>query len=170
MEWDEKERRAYLKDEYLFLQNQYEDYDKRSLVIKGWVSAGSFAAMALAFNSAHKYAYFIPIFIIVLSGVFWYLESYWKLFQYALQARIKVLEAEFRDDHARIYRSPDPFQIFDWWFKGYRRKMAIYHNEQEQGPEPRIGLIDTATQQFVFLPYLVIILLCVISFILLVRG
>ena len=41
------QRRNYLKEEYLFLQSQYEDYDKRSLQIKGWVSTGAAAGIAL---------------------------------------------------------------------------------------------------------------------------
>ena len=45
------QRRGYLRDEYLFLQGQYEDYDKRSLTIKGWVSTGAIAALALAFKA-----------------------------------------------------------------------------------------------------------------------
>jgi len=41
------QREQFLKDEYLKLQDQYEDYDRRALMIKGWVGAGAIAAVAL---------------------------------------------------------------------------------------------------------------------------
>jgi hypothetical protein len=36
--------RGYLKDEYLLLQDQYEDFDRRTLTIKSWIGTGAFAA------------------------------------------------------------------------------------------------------------------------------
>jgi len=98
MEMDDQERRAFLKDEYLFLQNQYEDFDRRSLTIKGWLSTGAIAAIALSFNSSYKDVYVVPILVASIAAVFWYLEAYWKLFQYALADRIRVIEAYFRSD------------------------------------------------------------------------
>ena len=47
----EDQLHSFLKDEYIFLQGQYEDYDKRSLTIKGWVSTGAVTALALALNN-----------------------------------------------------------------------------------------------------------------------
>ena len=39
------------RQSYLLLQNQYEDYDRRSMTIKGWVGSGAAAALALALSS-----------------------------------------------------------------------------------------------------------------------
>ena len=50
LQLDEKERASYLKDEWLLLQNHYEDFDRRSLTIKGWVSTGATAGLAIAFG------------------------------------------------------------------------------------------------------------------------
>ena len=54
---EQSQKLAFLKDEYMFPQSQYEDFDKRSLSIKGWVASGSVVALALGLNSSHKFAY-----------------------------------------------------------------------------------------------------------------
>jgi hypothetical protein len=77
------EFRAFLKDEYLLLQDQYEDFDRRTLTIKGWIGTGAFAALAVAFSSSYKCAYILPLLVAILADIFWYLEAYWKLFQQA---------------------------------------------------------------------------------------
>lgn len=130
MEMDDKERWAFLKDEYLFLQNQYEDFDRRSLTIKGWLSTGGIAAIAISFNSSYKDVYIIPIFVASIAAVFWYLECYWKLFRYALRDRIRVIEAYFRSDTDILVRNPEPFQIYDWWFRSYCKDEPIYKDEK----------------------------------------
>ena len=93
MELSDPERRAFLKDEYLLLQNQYEDFDRRSLTIKGWVASGAAAALAISFSTSYRLSILIPVFVSAIALVFWYLEAKWKLFQYALADRIRVIEA-----------------------------------------------------------------------------
>nr|VFK13444.1 MAG: hypothetical protein BECKLFY1418C_GA0070996_100343 [Candidatus Kentron sp. LFY] len=44
-------QRDYLKEEYFKLQDQYEDYDRRALSIKGWIGAGATAGIAIGFDS-----------------------------------------------------------------------------------------------------------------------
>lgn len=167
---DEATQLQYLRDEYLFLQAQYEDYDKRSLTIKGWVGAGAAAALAVAF-SGKSYSYFVPLMVAVIVITVWYIEAYWKLFQYALADRIRVIEAHFRGDPDILIKNPAPFQIYSWWFKGYSDE-PIYEYERTgsmKRPQPwSTRLRAAASQRFVYLPYLPIIILCIISFVLLV--
>ena len=117
----EKERRGLLKDEWIWLQDQYEDFDRRSLTIKGWVSAGSAAALAIAFKDAGTHGRAVAIFIILLSACFWYLEARWKLFQYAHRTRIRVIEAYFRNDSDIYLQNPSPLQSYHSWFTIYQR-------------------------------------------------
>ena len=91
--FNELELRGYLKDEYLLLQDHYEDFDRRTLTIKGWVGTSAFAALAVSFGISSKYAYIFPLMAAALAGVFWYLEAYWKLFQQATADRIRIIEA-----------------------------------------------------------------------------
>ncbi|QMW22301.1 hypothetical protein [Sandaracinobacteroides saxicola] len=139
---DDVERDKFLKDEYMKLQDQYEDYDRRSLTIKGWISAGAAGAIALGFQKGES-----PVILLVVAGFalcFWYLEASWKIFQYALRLRIQELERHFRGEIIVVH----PLQIYAKWFERYAR---INGTRQ---------LIGAAMQGFVMLPYALIIVSC----------
>lgn len=165
MEIEKNELRGFLKDEYLLLQNQYEDYDRRSLTIKGWVGSGAAAALALAFNTSYHAGLLIPLFVIVISAVFWYLEAYWKLFQYALADRIRIIEAYFREDPEILVKNPAPFRVYHFWFKSFSEDEPIYEYEKPYRPQTfRYRLREAAFQSFVMVLYVCIITLSIVSF------
>ena len=83
------------QDEYRLIQNLYEDYDRRALTIKGWIGSGSAAALALSFTATSRFAFVIPIFVMGIAGVFWFLETKWKMFQYAHRERLQLIEFIF---------------------------------------------------------------------------
>ena len=139
---DDAERDRFLKDEYLKLQDQYEDYDRRSLTIKGWVSAGAAGAIALGVQKAESSV--ILLVVALLALCFWYLEASWKIFQYALRLRIEELEAHFRGEIVVFH----PLQMFAKWFERYARINGTRR------------LIGAAAQGFVMLPYALIIAIC----------
>jgi hypothetical protein len=153
--------RSLLKDEYQILQGQYEDYDRRSLTIKGWISFASVAAIALGFGSDKTGArgeIWLIVAIVALS--IWYLEGRWKLFQYAFRDRIRTIEAIFRGDADLIDKNTRPFQIYHAWFKSYADQ-PIFPYEREFRPRPFLRrLAEAMLQDFVFLPYLPIIVIC----------
>lgn len=168
MNFTPEEKRALLKEEYFFLQQQYTAYDDKTLTIKGWISTGSIAGLALAFGKDIRYAYLIPCFIALICGVFWYLETYWKLFQYAFSDRIRIIEAYFRNDQMILFKDPDPLQVYYWWSKSYKMNEPIYEYEKTQKNWPRpatstMRIFRVAILKFVCLPYLVIIMLCLFS-------
>lgn len=175
MEIDEKERRAFLKDEYLFLQAQYEDFDKRSITIKGWITSGSIIGLVLSIEKTHQNSIYIPFLMIIISIMVWYIETTWKLFQYALSDRIRIIEAYFRDDQEIIIKNPAPFQIYNFWFRSYLNDEPIYEYEKNRLERSRNRprshnrrLLETAFQRFVHLPYSVIIILSFCT--LVIRG
>lgn len=170
---DDKERRSYLRDEYLLLQNQYEDYDKRSLTIKGWVSTAATAGLALSFNQDQKFTILVPIFVAVISIVFWYLEAQWKLFQYAIGDRVRVIEAHFRGETEIFIKDPAPFQVYNSWANSYSKDTPLYQWEKDGGyrPKPKWKRIaNVAKAQFVCLPYAVIVILSAVTFALLCHS
>ena len=139
----EQQRCDYLRDEYLMLQSQYEDYDNRSLTIKGWVTGGALVAGGLTVSGEQSWEFPLLIGLIVLS--IWYLEACWKLFQYALRGRIKEIEGYFRGENNDLV----PMQSYDVWFKSY-----------SVGNRTR-RTFNAGFQHFVCLPYLPIIVMCV---------
>lgn len=164
----EKERRSFLRDEYLFIQAQYESYDQRSLQIKGWVGSGAATALALAFSTSYnpKAIMAIPVIVAMVVCVVWYLEAYWKLFQYALSDRIRIIEAYFRNEKELLIPGPpEPFQIYNWWFRSYADDKPIYEYERKKRPRSHgHRLRQVAFQRFVMLPYLPLLIACVLTF------
>lgn len=169
---EDKDRLPLLKDEYLFLQQQYEDYDRRSLTIKGWVGSGSVAALALAFNAKHPAAALIPLFTIVLAVVIWMLEANWKLFQHSFAYRIRTLEAHFRGDTTLVEAGPPaPFQIYSSWFRALTEDPPVYKYEEDgklRRRSRRARFLAAATLPFVYALYVTIIVLSLISMVVLI--
>lgn len=161
----------FLKEEYFKLQDQYEDYDRRALQIKGWIGAGSLAGVALGLDSETSANGLTWILIACISICFWYLESVWKLFQYALADRIRIIEAHFRNDQEILIKNPDPLQIYNWWFRTYQSDEPIYPYEEKFRPQTKKHrLLAAARQSFVHLPYSLIVIICILLFILQKQG
>jgi hypothetical protein len=110
---------AFLKDEYIFLQNTYEDFDKRALMIKNWSVTVSLVALGLGVQ------YKTPLLWALACGatiLFWIIEAKWKSFQYAFAPRIKEIERYFRGEP-----QPEtmlPFQVYSSWSKKYNQQPA----------------------------------------------
>lgn len=159
MEINEAERRAFLKDEYLLLQGQYEDFDRRSITIKGWVATASTVGFGTALAQDQQvFSICILVIVAILSAIIWYLESHWKFFQYAFQARIIEIEAYFCDEfdcsNAKYIctNPPKPFQVYASWKNSYK----LNNNS------------SVSFQKFVQLPYSVII--CISVFLIVISN
>ncbi len=167
MEIDEKEKREFLRDEYLLLQNQYEDFDRRSLTIKGWAATGAIAGSALGLNAPTKIAFFVPIYVAIIAIVFWSIEAAWKVFQYALNDRIRIIEAYFRGEEEILleFKDPMPFQIYHSWFRAFTKDPPIYRYEETKRPRSKvIRFARAALHPSVWLLYVVIVLLSLSSY------
>jgi hypothetical protein len=129
---------SLLKDEYLSLQNTYEDFDRRALTIKGWSVTVSLAALGLGVQYKAPFLWFLACAATLL---FWAIEAKWKTFQYAYSGRIKLIEAYFKCPS----NPPEivPFQIYASWFESYKKQ----------------SILRCATMPMVFLPHFVIIVL-----------
>jgi|GEM_PF-2290483 len=156
--------RDELKEEYLFLQQTYEDFDNRALLIKGWAITVSLGSLALGFNPDNK-DFFGPIFLFVSisSILFWVIEAKWKTFQYANAYRIRILEAYFRGDEK--YQDIIPFQIYHSWFKAYSQDPPVHEYEKNNiSKTPLSQTLSNAMLPLVFMPYLPITLAGLIGF------
>ena len=145
--------RAELKAEYSRLQDTYEDFDKRSLGIKGWIAAAAITAAALGLNPDKPLKKEIWIVVAAVSLSIWVLETYWKMFQYGFRDRIRVLEAYFRDD-PDVKARMAPFQIYNSWWQCYAHDQPIYAYERSFRPANIvIRFFRVMGHPFVALPY-----------------
>ena len=163
----DQELRTLLKEEYFKLQDQYEGFDNRALLIKSWVASGSVAALALAFHASKPVAFYIPVFVAIITACVWMLETTWKMFQSAFGGRIRTIEAYFRDDPDRIEKTPQPLQIYHAWYRNLHFDPPVYESERSRGIVLRYS--SQALHPSVFIPYLPILAVCVFIFFLL-RG
>jgi hypothetical protein len=160
----ERTHDEYLRDEYLLLQNLYESYDQRSLTIKSWVIGGTIAGLSIGAGiTAASPRPAIWVVVGTLSLFVWYLEGRWKMFQHALRARIRVIEAYFRKESDILpeYKNPIPFQTYHWWFMAERHDMPIYPYEKAKERKSFAWRVCLSMfQDPVWVPYLPIIVIC----------
>lgn len=106
-------RENLLKAEYLFLQNTYEDFDRRVFIIKGWSVTLALGGIVVGFQ-------YTSVAILALAGLasllFWVLEAIWKFFQYCNSPRISAIESYFRGEIDEL----PPLQSYTTWFKTFR--------------------------------------------------
>ncbi len=109
-----EDRITLLKDEYIMLQQFYEDVDRRCLTIKGWgVTVATATIGAGLFFSRH-------LFVGALASalLFWYLESFWRGLTFFFAQRIKEIEVAFRSD---AWESMAPLQVYTTWTKNWNK-------------------------------------------------
>jgi hypothetical protein len=110
---DESVKISLLKDEYLLIQKQYEDFDTRIMTIKGWSATVGLVALGTGF----QYSRFLWLFAALASLLFWILEAIWKSFQYNYSNRIQRIERAFATEE---FHSIQPLQIFHAWLESFR--------------------------------------------------
>jgi len=152
--------RAELKAEYSRLQDTYEDFDKRSLTIKGWISAAAVTGASLGLKDGKLPGNEVWIVVIVVLLSIWCVETYWKMFQYGFRDRIRILEAYFRNDKDSK-GPPSLFQIYHSWNESHVHDTPIYRYEHKFRPlDIVLRFIKVMCYPFVFLSYLPLIILC----------
>lgn len=110
------DRNSLLKDEYVLLQNFYEDFDRRALLIKGWSVTISVGGLALGFDRGIPMIWLLAA---VAGLLFWLIDAKWRTYQYANRGRIKEIEAYFRGDGPANLAS---LQIYSRWWTGYQKQ------------------------------------------------
>jgi hypothetical protein len=111
---DPDKRIDLLKDEYIMLQNFYEDIDSKGLTVKGWAITVALAAIGTGL------LYRREVFLIGLFAalVFWYLEAYWRGLSHFFAARIQEIEQAFRSGK---WKEEVPLQVYSTWAKEYEK-------------------------------------------------
>ncbi len=112
----EKDTRAeLLKDEYVMLQQFYEDIDEKGLNIKNWAITVALATIGTGLLY-HKGILLVSFAVAV---IFWYLEAYWRGLSYFFALRIKAIEKVFKDG---TWENETPLQVYSTWSDEYKKK------------------------------------------------
>lgn len=104
-----------LKDEYVMLQNLYEDFDNKGLTIKNWAITVALAITGASILDHNKNLLWLAF---GASFVFWYLEAYWRGLSHFLAVRIQNLEAMLKNG---TWEKELPLQVYSTWSEEYKR-------------------------------------------------
>ena len=143
------DRESFLKDEYILLQQLYENIDNRCLNIKGW----GITLVSIVIAAGIKISDTILFLGLVISIVFWYIEAFWRSGHYFLGIRIEQIEKAFLDND---FKSKTPFQIYSTW-------NITYKNDGSKA-------MEYFFRPSTYLPHLVMFLICLIIFVALRVG
>ncbi len=99
---NEDTRAELLKDEYIMLQQFYEEIDSKGLTIKNWAISVALAAI----GAGILYRKEVLLMGFFASLVFWYLEAHWRSLAHFFSIRIKTIEAAFQNGSWKEENSP----------------------------------------------------------------
>ena len=110
-----KELADRLQAEYLHLQKVIEDFDARVITIKAWSVSFSLVAFLGAFATHSDKAMLLAS---VSAGLFWFIEAYWKRYQFIYYSRCNEIERYFRGEEIKIHA----MQIGATWDREWERR------------------------------------------------
>lgn len=111
---DEDKRADLLKDEYIMLQQFYEDIDSKGLTIKGWSITVALATIGA--GVVYRKEVLLVGFLAAL--VFWYLEAHWRGLSHFFSVRIKAIELTFQSEK---WKEAAPLQVYATWTAEYKK-------------------------------------------------
>ena len=112
---DAKELGDRLQAEYLHLQKVIEDFDGRVITIKAWSVSFSLVAFLGAFATSRGGALLVASASALL---FWFIEAYWKRYQFVYYRRCNDIERFFRGEACEVR----PMQIGATWDQEWERR------------------------------------------------
>lgn len=115
---DAKELGDRLQAEYLHLQKVIEDFDGRVITIKAWSISFSLVAFLGAFAAHSDGALLIASASALL---FWFIEAYWKRYQFVYYRRCNDIERFFRGEVTTIF----PLQIGATWDLEWEKRSLL---------------------------------------------
>lgn len=111
----EKNYSGILKDEYVMLQQFYEEIDGKGLNIKNW----SLTVALASIGAGIVYDKNVLWLTFAASIMFWVLEAYWRGLSYFFVVRIKDIENAFACGEAE---TTTPLQVYSTWGEAYKKQ------------------------------------------------
>ena len=112
---ENKDYTSLLKDEYVMLQQFYEDIDEKGLNIKNW----SITVALASIGTGVFYDKNVLLIAFAAAFMFWVLEAYWRGLSYFFVARIREIEKAFAEGEAQ---NTVPLQVYSTWAATYKEK------------------------------------------------
>ena len=109
---DANKRVDLLKDEYVMLQNFYEDIDAKGLNIKNWSISVALASIGAGFIY-HRNVFLLGCGTAIM---FWILEAYWRGLSYFFVVRIRDIESAFAN---KKEEKETPLQVYSTWERAF---------------------------------------------------
>lgn len=110
--------------EWICLQNQYDSYEKCSLIIK---LVSVIVCTALLFHEA------LDFIVVLLCSVLWLIDSVWKTFQSRISARLLEIENAIVNDTAN-----GAFQFNSQWSKNRPSSTKLLREYLANGLSPTV--------------------------------
>ncbi|OUS12232.1 hypothetical protein A9Q89_06700 [Gammaproteobacteria bacterium 53_120_T64] len=121
---------SHLAAEWSLLQNQFDSYEKYSLLIK----LSSIVILAAAYFTDH-----LSIFILCLLFILWLQDAIWKTFQSRIDSRLLQLEAYLSNEHTPQHCDGVAFQFNSLYLQNRPSSAGLIKEYLGQALRPTIA-------------------------------
>ena len=121
---------SHLAAEWSLLQNQFDSYEKHSLLIK----LSSIGVLAAAYFTNH-----LSVFILCLLFILWLQDAIWKTFQARIGSRLLQLEAYLSNEHTPQHCDGVAFQFNSLYAQNRPGSAALIKEYFSQALRPTIA-------------------------------
>jgi len=119
-----------LASEWSLLQNQFDSYEKYSLLIK----LSSIGILSAAYFTNH-----LSIFVLLLLFILWLQDAIWKTFQARIDARLLQLENYLSNEHALENRDGIVFQFNSLYAQNRPGNVGLLKEYLRQSLRPTVA-------------------------------
>lgn len=121
---------SHLASEWSLLQNQFDSYEKHSLLIK----LSSIGVLSAAYFTNH-----LSVFVLLLLLILWLQDAIWKTYQARIDARLLQLEEYLSNDHALENREGIAFQFNSQYAKNRPSNVGLLKEYLGQSLRPTVA-------------------------------
>ncbi len=121
---------SQLSSEWSLLQNQFDSYEKHSLLIK----LSSIGVLSAAYFTNH-----LSVFVLLLLFILWLQDAIWKTFQARIDARLLLLEDYLSNEHALENRDGIAFQFNSLYAQNRPGSVGLLKEYLSQSLRPTVA-------------------------------
>ncbi|MBV1952281.1 MAG: hypothetical protein KUG64_08830 [Cycloclasticus sp.] len=121
---------SHLASEWSLLQNEFDSYEKHSLLIK----LSSVGVLSAAYFTNH-----LSVFVLLLLLTLWLQDAIWKTFQARIDARLLQLEDYLSNEHALENRDGIAFQFNSLYAQNRPGNVGLLKEYLRQSLRPTVA-------------------------------